>query len=249
MAKNSSLIKIEGTLDGITFYKTTDGHFVRTKGGVNKNRILTDPAYVRTRENINEFTIVMQSVKLLRNSLGILLNRAKDARVSGRLMHVFSKIKNLDSTSMRGLRKVSEGILTEEGKVLLKGFDFNIHAKLNQILNTSFHTELQTGTISIPGFIPMEHLSFPQGATHVSFRTGMLRIDFETGVYEMQTSNASNLLIDMEAEDVILTPTSIPSLTGITLNLLMIEFSQEINGMQYSLRNGAFNVLHLVEIQ
>lgn len=34
MAKLKSLLKIEGTLDGMTFYKKADGqYYVRTKGG------------------------------------------------------------------------------------------------------------------------------------------------------------------------------------------------------------------------
>ena len=31
----------------------------------------------------------------------------------------------MDTVNVRGERSVSEGIKTEEGKVLLKGFDFN----------------------------------------------------------------------------------------------------------------------------
>ena len=52
MAKQQSFLKVAGTLDGLTFYKSVDGHLVRTKGGVSKGRIMNDPAYIRTRENI-----------------------------------------------------------------------------------------------------------------------------------------------------------------------------------------------------
>ncbi len=34
MAKLKGILKIEGTLDELTFYKTQDGHLVKTKGGV-----------------------------------------------------------------------------------------------------------------------------------------------------------------------------------------------------------------------
>jgi hypothetical protein len=69
MAKNKSLFKIEGTLDNVTFYKSADGYFVRTKGGVSKNRIMNDPAFVRTRENGSEFGRSASSGKLLRDSV------------------------------------------------------------------------------------------------------------------------------------------------------------------------------------
>lgn len=40
MAKLNGILKIEGKLENLTFYKSADGHMVRTKGGVSKNRIL-----------------------------------------------------------------------------------------------------------------------------------------------------------------------------------------------------------------
>ena len=42
MGKLSSFIKLEGTLDGLTFYKSQNGYLVRTKGGVTKRSILLD---------------------------------------------------------------------------------------------------------------------------------------------------------------------------------------------------------------
>ena len=51
MARQSGLFNFEGTLDNVTFYKTADGLLVRKKGGVSKNRLLHDPAFIRAREN------------------------------------------------------------------------------------------------------------------------------------------------------------------------------------------------------
>ena len=70
MARQSSLIKIEGTIDNLTFYKSADGHFVRSKGGVSKNRIMNDPAFVRTRENGAEFSSIVGSGKNFENGIG-----------------------------------------------------------------------------------------------------------------------------------------------------------------------------------
>lgn len=49
MARQSSLIKISGTLEDLTFFKSADGHMVRMKGGVSGDRIKNDPAFARTR--------------------------------------------------------------------------------------------------------------------------------------------------------------------------------------------------------
>ena len=55
MAKLKGIIKLEGTLDNLTFYKAKEGYLVKTKGGVSKERIQNDPAFERTRENGSEF--------------------------------------------------------------------------------------------------------------------------------------------------------------------------------------------------
>ncbi len=38
MAKQTGIIKLKGTIGGISFYKTSDGHLAREKGGVDANR-------------------------------------------------------------------------------------------------------------------------------------------------------------------------------------------------------------------
>ena len=55
MARQSSIIKLKGTIGGVTFYKSKDGYLAREKGGVDASRIKNDPAFQRTRENGSEF--------------------------------------------------------------------------------------------------------------------------------------------------------------------------------------------------
>ena len=55
MAKQSGIIKLEGTFGDIAFYKSQDGHLARAKGGISADRIKGDAAFQRTRENMDEF--------------------------------------------------------------------------------------------------------------------------------------------------------------------------------------------------
>jgi hypothetical protein len=55
MARQASFLKMKGTLGGLTFYKSRDGHLIREKGGIERQRILNDPQFIRTRENMAEF--------------------------------------------------------------------------------------------------------------------------------------------------------------------------------------------------
>ena len=65
MARQNGILKITGKLDDLSFYKSKDGFLVRTKGGVSKDRINNDPAFVRTRENGTEFAESAYAGKLL----------------------------------------------------------------------------------------------------------------------------------------------------------------------------------------
>ena len=51
MAQQKGIIKLDGTIGGITFYKSKDGYLAREKGGVSADRIANDPNFQRTREN------------------------------------------------------------------------------------------------------------------------------------------------------------------------------------------------------
>jgi hypothetical protein len=54
MAKASGIIKIEGTVEDLTFYKKDGKNFVRRKEGIPKERLYNEPSFERTRENNTE---------------------------------------------------------------------------------------------------------------------------------------------------------------------------------------------------
>jgi hypothetical protein len=248
MAKLDGILKIQGTLENLTFYKSADGHMVRTKGGVSKNRIMNDPAFIRTRENGTEFGECAGSGKLFRTAVGTMVFKAKDAKLSSRLLKVMSEIKNRDLVSNRGLRNVAEGITNPEGKLALKGFDFNNNAPMKSVLYAPYTLEATSGKIGIEQLIPAEQLRYPSGATHFSVQSAFANIDFSTGDHAITFSDVVNLPIDLAENTFSLVPSSVPDGSGVQVYLLLIEFFQEVNGIQYSLKNGAFNVLNVLEV-
>jgi hypothetical protein len=74
------------------------------------------------------------------------------------------------------------------------------------------------------------------------------RVDFSTGIYDVKLSNVVNIPIDTTSNNIVLTPPGIPSGFGTSLYLIQIEFYQEINAAQYSLKNGTYNALSIVEV-
>lgn len=249
MPRIKSLIKIEGTLDELTFYRSQDGYMVRTKGGVSKKRMATDPAFARTRENGLEFGEINRSGKYLRRAILPLLTNAKDNRVTSRLTQVLSKVKNEDQNSIRGNRNVAAGISTAEGKAWIKGFNFNNRAVLSSILLHGYSLDIPTGKIVISDFVPSQHLQFPDGSTHIRMSAAFLNLDYNNPeAYDLQMSDETVLPINNIPATVTLSPPAAAAGTGDNYYFLKIAFYQEINGMPYLLNNGAHNALQLIEV-
>jgi len=248
MARLKGLLKIEGTLDQLTFYKTKDGHLVKTKSSIAADRIANDANFQRTRENGSEFGNAATAGKLVRDALRNLLATASDYRVTSRLTQLMRSIIDYDTTSARGSRNVGVAIANASAKALLKGFDFNINAILGAILFKPYTLTAATGVVNIAGFVPLNDIAVPTGATHVSLVSAWAKVDFTAGTYEVQQSNIVNLPIDATSTAVVLTPAAVPTGTGINLFVLEIEFFQQVNNVQYSLKNGAYNAMNIIEV-
>lgn len=248
MAKSNGILNIEGTVDNLTFFKKDGKSFVRKKGGISKDRILNDPNFVRTRENISEFTHSANAGKMLRTAIGSMVFKAKDNKLSSRLMQTMSKVKNSDLLSPRGQRNVATGIASPEGKEHLRGFDFNNGAPLKSVLFAPFALDTASGAITFNNLLPAEQLQFPKGATHFSLQSALLLLDFETGISQTALSTVTNLPINLVRSSPTLLPSSVPTGAGQTYFLLHISFYQEINGMQYSLKNEDYNVLNILDV-
>ncbi len=248
MAKLNGILKIEGTLQDMTFYKTQDGHLVKTKSSISASRIATDAAFVRTRENGAEFGSAAKAGKILRDSLRVLIENASDNRVTSRVTQLMYKIQKQDTTSARGERKVSLGIVTTEAKNLVKAFNFNSKSVLGSILLKPYAVDTATGVITIGDLVPATDIKPVAGATHVALASAFAAINFETGQSEIQFTNTENLAFDNTSTAVTLTPAAVPTVTGTNFFLLEVIYYQEVNGTQYILNNGAFNALSIIEV-
>jgi hypothetical protein len=248
MAKVDGIVEIQGTVKGLTFYRSKDGMLVRAKGGVSKKRIKNDPAFQRTRENGIEFGHIAKMSQLVRKSVSSLLLVAKDSRVSSRLAQTMAQVKNLDLDSARGSRNVAIGIISDEGKQLLKRFNFNQGASFETVFRGNYQLDPLTGALTLTDFNPTIHLSIPSGATHTRLSVAMSVIDLDTGVYETKHSEKTTLPLVNSTATLILTPAEVPIGNGFKFYYFLIEFSQELNGAHYPLRNNVHNMLCLIEV-
>jgi len=246
MARQTGIIKLKGTLGDISFYKSSDGHLARTKGGVDKNRIANDPAFQRTRENGSEFGRAGKGGKVLRNAIRILLQNAKDKRVVSRLTKDLLAIVKTDTTNERGLRTIQDGNLS-----LLENFEFNLNRKLGSTLYAAFTNAFDRvsgdATLNLTPFSPTVRIAAPTGTTHFKVVMGASELDFanETSTFE----NDETAILPYTVPDtaaIALTASLTANSTLPVIQVLGIEFYQEVNGQMYELKNGAYNALSVV---
>src|SRR6267378_2183173 len=53
MARQQGILKFKGNIGSFPMYKTQDGFQGREKSGIEPGRVLNDPAFQRTRENLS----------------------------------------------------------------------------------------------------------------------------------------------------------------------------------------------------
>jgi hypothetical protein len=248
MAKQKGIIKLDGTIGGITFYKSQDGYLAREKGGVPADRIANDPAFQRTRENGEEFGRAGKAGKILRNAIRALLQNASDSRMVSRLTQKMVDVIHEDTTNPRGQRNVIDG----EAE-LLEGFEFNINGKLGTTLYAPFTGTIDrvagTLTANVPAFVPINMIAAPGGTTHFKIVSAGAEVDFENETFVMDSQASGILPWDATATVVINLANAVSANSTHPLFLALgIEFYQQVNGQMYPLKNGAYNALALVKV-
>lgn len=248
MARQKGIIKLDGTIGDITFYKSQDGYLAREKGGVPADRIANDPAFQRTRENGAEFGRAGKAGKVLRTAIRAMLQNASDSKMVSRLTTEMVKVIQADATNTRGERNVIDG----EAE-LLEGFEFNINGKLGTTLYAPYTATIDrtagTLTVNIPAFVPLNMIAAPGGSTHFKLISAGAEVDFENGTYVMDESSSAVLPWDPTTTAVLNLSNSVTANSTHPLFLVMgIEFYQDVNGQKYPLKNGAFNALAIVKV-
>lgn len=248
MAKQKGIMPVKGTIGNLTFYKSQDGYLIREKGGIDAQRIATDPAFQRTRENGAEFGRAGKAGKVFRNSVRALAKNASDSKMVSRVTRIMHSVLKEDTTNPRGSRTVTGGNIE-----LLDGFEFNKNGKLTTTLYAPFTATIDrvTGTLSvnIPAFIPANMIAAPGGATHFRINAAGTEVDFAEGKFTVDIQSTEQLPMEepldaaVDLEAVVTANSTLPLFV-----LIGIEFFQEVNGELKPLFNKAFNVLAVVKV-
>ena len=247
MAKQTGILKLQGSVGGFTFVKTQDGYIAKEKTSISAKRIASDPAFERTRENNAEFGRAGTAAKLLRNATHSLLQNAKDAKLSPRLTKEMMRVLKADTTSIRGQRNIPDGDIS-----LLLDFDFNFNAPFKTIFYPAYTTNIDRATgilsVNIPALLPANDISVPESTTHFTIVSAAAEMDFANEKYVDSSTASAVLPWDNNTSVVNLTHNLTANSTFPLLLLLGIQFFQQVNGINYTLKNGSYNPLSIIKI-
>lgn len=161
MSKQIGFVKLKGKMGDVSFYSRKGVHSAKLGGGVSKERILTDPKFERTRENLSEFGGVATAVKSFRKAINKVSN-FKDGSLGSRLTKVFRMImKRADA--IRGQRPV----LLSQNKSLLVGFELTSGVDLFGVFSVPFTTLRDAaGKVATSMNLQSDMIESPANATH-----------------------------------------------------------------------------------
>lgn len=256
MARQRSILNLKGTLGELTFYERKGKSYVRRRGTLTKDRIMKDPQFIRTRENMKEFTGAANVANRLRFSFSSLNEQLGGTTVHARLTGLFRRISN-KGEGKRGRRSID--VLAN--KDYLKRFEFNEEKAFTYVF-TAFY---DPPTIdenrnevrwTVPPFNLETELKFPVGCTHYQFvlATAVLcdhEFDVEQDRYVPVDDSLMQLRSVVETELLEAeTPvtTAIPMVTNlglaeplpetaISITVTGVLFYQESNGELYPLKS------------
>ena len=164
MSEQTSIIKLKGKMDGISFYQRAGKYVARKASGPSKARIMNDPKFERTRENLSEF--------------------AGMAKATAAFVRIFNSVKNMRSGEFRGrvskvMRRIAKqslgvrgqrSILISQHRELMRNIELNADLMFSSVVTTTFTTtqniERSKVTFTIPILNASSAIHAPSKATH-----------------------------------------------------------------------------------
>ena len=139
MAIQTGAIKYRGSFKSIRNYMNLHdpNTYAGEKGGANRDLIMNNPAFIRTRENMNEFSGVGLAVKAIRRGLLDLLPEQTDKLFTARLMKIVKEINRRDYEGVHGKRAITFSV----EKLLLLNMVFSKLEDVTDMLEKQFAYE------------------------------------------------------------------------------------------------------------
>lgn len=248
MGIQTGVVRIRGTVGNLTFAKTANGDEVRIKTSLNKDKMLKDKRFKRTRENWAEFGRAGKAAKLIRNAFAIFTKPISDRLGYSRLMRETMKVVKSDTVNGRGQRLFTNGDLTN-----LINFEFNANQAMESTFKEPFELTIDraagTADIAIPDITPDTSIKELVGATHIKLVAAVVEIDWLNNTYTQDF--VESVEIPQDNSPVAAQAFNLTFDPGTTKTILVafgVWYYQEVNGTYYLLQDGSSSAMAIVGI-
>ena len=266
MARQKGVIQFIGSIGDLSFYERNGSYFVRTKPGMSRERLMNDPCFERSRENMSEFGLSSHAGKVLRNGLSSIIKRVGDGSIVNRVSSCLRKMIG-EGSGARGKRDLN---ILNHGNLLI-GLELNKNRPFGEVISGTLQAPevnvSRTEVVwTIPDFNTDLVLSTPPGASHFKFilATSIL------GDYYFDSSLNKYLVADAAlngkgAYDEMIAPVALGGMVGSSIVLIAssglagvlpltvaqvaaicVVFYQEVDGEFYELEDGKSGKIVLV---
>jgi hypothetical protein len=244
MARLLGPLTFSGKIDGLVYYKTRNGCYVRTAPRTNKASFMKHPRYRLTRENMEEFGHGARVNRILRNVLQPALPNAPIRGLQARLTKRIMKVIQSDTKHLRGSRKFNSG-----NAALLKDFEFYEDSKMSLIFQSSYIAEInrnkEKATVRIEPFVPAVSVKARRSATHFKIYSAFANINFETEEYDVDVQDSGPVPINNTKTKEITLKNVVDRVVGNTVLLALgIVFFEETNGTKLPLLGNAQKLIY-----
>lgn len=240
MAKATGIVTLQGTIDGITFYQLNGKQVARMAGGgFNGHAIRTKASMQRVRENGSEFGHCSRVNKMFRQAISPFYEHYKFTGLHGYLMKLFTQLKDLDATNIRGQRRVSLGLQTHAGKTLLQKFNYTPQSQLAKVF--PFDAVFDGTTFSVRYYnILMNNVQFPSGATHLKLLYGLIDFDFDSLTFTQYSGKPVLIDANYGGDFLELGLSTVPVIQHTGIMVLGMRLYQAQDGVLYPLNDERF---------
>jgi hypothetical protein len=248
MAKQAGIAPFRGRIDNFTFRETEDGFTVGRRTGVDKQRILTDPVFERTRASGRDFGSAAKAGQFLLSTCREVVLHKPDSKIMSRLNKVMAAVVGSDQSNVKGERKAWLGDLS-----LLRNFEFNRKSNVNSAFYGSYTPTIDrvagTCKVLIPAFVPKVMVNVPSGATHFRFVAGGIELDFAGETFVRDKAVSAYIPWDKNATGPITLTCDVTPASTLPLFLVFgIEYATQQYGVTYEHEGGLLNGAVILQV-
>jgi len=247
MARQAGILKLQGAVDDINFFKSKGKFRAGLKGEISAAK-RAGASMEKVRNQGQVFTRAASGSKVLRVALFGALNKVPFQDVHTRLVRLLNKVIKGDKLHEPGQRTITDGNLE-----LLNRFNFNAKTQLLTSFFAPYTSNVDRVTgqmnLQVPAFLTGENVRPPQGATHFKLIATAAAVNFEKEDFVSNNQSSAAFPLNQENTAAITITNSItPNSTDVLFHVLGICFYQEVEGKMEVVGNGDSNALAIIYV-